>query len=290
VYLLKLALRPWRMAPLSQVFSAVAVGMLLLLGGFLFWMESGLNPVLNRLKTEQVITAYLDPSLDAKDEAKMLETVSDSLKISVGSKTIQARLVGTQQFVQELKGHYPDLGSELENLGNEANQVIPRYISISGLLPEGSLEKVKAVSGIESVESSKDRYRHILGAFQALKWVARLFVAGLAFALLTGLLHLARMNAYLHQDALSILKLWGATAFGLRIPGLLSGLWVGMLGGIIAACGWISGADWFAQHVFALSPLLKGMNAPGLQIGFGLFVIGSLMGLLAGSLGSSRRA
>jgi hypothetical protein len=46
MHLLRLALRPWRVAPGSQLISAGAVGLLLCLCGFLYWLQDGLGPVL----------------------------------------------------------------------------------------------------------------------------------------------------------------------------------------------------------------------------------------------------
>jgi hypothetical protein len=66
MYLLKLALRPWRLAVFSQFFSGIAVGFLLLMMGFLYWIEEGLKPVMEHLRKEQVVTAYLDSTVSSK--------------------------------------------------------------------------------------------------------------------------------------------------------------------------------------------------------------------------------
>src|SRR5205823_6003404 len=144
-------------------------------------------------------------------EAKDQERVVDSIRLSLGAQAqgAQIKLVEARQFVSRIKGQYPDLARELDELGPEMETVIPRYVSVSGILSDGAVEKVKGVSGVDSVESSKDRNRRVLGAFLALKWLARMLGAGICLALLTGLIHLSRMNAYLHSDAISLLKLWG---------------------------------------------------------------------------------
>jgi len=284
MYLLKLALRPWRLAPLSQFFSAVAVGFLLLLVGFLHWMQTGLSPVVARLKSEQVVTAYLDPSVPQKDETKVV----DAIRLALGAQAAASdiRLVDAPEFVSELKGQYPELARDLEELGPELKAIVPRYVSISGMLNEDASEQIGAVTGIENAESSKDRYQHIVGAFSALRWVARLLMVGLCMALLTGLIHLSRMNSYLHRDALGLLRFWGAGGAVLRTPGMLSGLSVGVLGGVIALAGWVSGGNWLAGHVRNLSPMLKQMQLAGFQLGLVLFVLGTMIGWLAGLLGT----
>ncbi len=285
MYLLKLALRPWRAAPWSQSVTAVAVGLLLLLGGFLACFERGLEPVVQRLRGEQVITAYLDGSVEAAREAQIV----DSIRIAVGAKAVEVNLVSTTQFIEELGKHYPDLAKELHELGDEARAVVPRHVVISGLLSGNALDGVKAVPGIESAESSKDRHRHIVGAFQALQWVAKLFIAGIALALLTGLVHLARTNAHLHRDALALLRLWGAGPLTLRIPGLLSGFWVGLLGGAIACAGWVAGGAWLARQIHALSPMLSEMPMPT-HVGAVLLLAGALAGVAAGGFRADTRS
>jgi cell division protein FtsX len=275
MYLLKLALRPWRIALLSQVFSALAVGFLILLAGFLFWMERSLRPVVNRLQSEQVITAYLDSTVEAKDEEKIF----DSIKVALGSQAARAnelKLVPAQQFIQELREHYADLSNELVNIGEDMNSMIPRYV--------GTVDQVRAVPGVEAAETSVDRYKHIVGAFSALRWVAKLLAAGLCLALFTGLIHLSRMNAYLHKDALSLLRFWGAGGWILRVPAVLSSFGVGFLGGVLAFGGWVTGGLWLAKHLHTLSPILKDMPLPSVQMGLMLLVAGSVIGLLAGTL------
>ncbi|MCM2278533.1 MAG: hypothetical protein NDJ89_10710 [Oligoflexia bacterium] len=279
--LLKIALRPWRLAAFSQVFSSIAVGFLLLLAGFMYWMQSGLKPVLERLRAEQVITAYVAHDAEAAIQA----SVVDSIRLTLGAHPAEVKVVEPKDFVANLKSQFPDLGRELEDLGPEMEHVVPRYVSVSGVLPDSMLAEIRAVPGIESAESSKDRYHHVLGAFSALRWVARLLAGGLCLALLTGLIHLARSNAYLHRDALALMRLWGANEGILRVPGILSGLAVGWLGGLLACMGWITGGAWLARNIRSLSPMLRDMPLFTGELAWLLLAAGGLIGIVAGIFG-----
>ena len=230
MYLLKLALRPWRLAMFSQVFSAFAVGVLLFLIGFLFWMQHGLRSVLVRLEGEQVLTAYISNSVTEANEEKLLEAVKGVL---VNGHGAEVKLVNTTEFIKLLKPQYPDLARELQGLGTDMVNVIPRYISVAGMLNSSVLREIKTIAGIESAESSKDRYRHIIGAFSTLRWVLRILIVGVSIALFTGLIHLSRTNGYLHRDALGLLKFWGREQ---RYP-CFSRRYVGIIGGSL---GWIN--------------------------------------------------
>ena len=292
MYLLKLALRPWRIALASQLFAAVAVTVLLVLTGFLYWLQDGLKPVLERLQGEQVITVYLAAENEpAEGDGSEEGRIVDAIRTSLGaSEHYDLKVIDPRQFVGHLKTQFPELAREIEDLGPEMDTVVPRYVSITGVLPDAAVSRIKAIAGIESAESSKDRYAHVVGAFRALRWMAKLLCAGLAVALLTGLIHLARMNSFLHRDSLLLLRFWGASESTLKAPAILSALSVGALGGALACVSWIIGGGWLAHEIRALSPMLREMPISGgetLAVAATLLVAGALIGIAAGLLGSS---
>jgi len=284
MYLLKLSLRPWRRSPYSQVFTSLAVGVLLFLASFLFWMQRSLSPVVDRLQHEQVITAYLDSAVDKAGESSMVDTI----RTTVGAHA-EVEMVQPEQFVNHLRADYPELSRELEDLGPEMSSVVPRYVSITGILPDQTLETVRGVPGIQSAESSKDRFQSVIGAFRALKWVANFLTFGLFLALITGLIHLGRTNSYLQQDAFSLMKLMGASKAALRWPGVIAGGFVGLAGGALAALAWISAGIWMAKHLQTLSPMLRYMSALQPGFAFAMLVLGMGMGAFSGLVATPAR-
>jgi cell division protein FtsX len=285
--LLRVALRPWRLAPYSQFFSAFAVAFLLLLSGLLFWIQQGLNPVLTRLEQEQVITAYVNSSVAPTDENKVI----DQIQVALGShaERVDIKLVQPEQFVEEIKQTYPDLGHELEDLGPETSTIVPRYITISGLMIDSAIDRIRSIPGIESADSSRDRNRSVIGAFMTLRWVAKVLSAGLCLALFTGLIHLARTNSYIHRDAVALLRLLGGDGMQLQLPGILSGVCVGALGGALALGSWVSIGIWLSAQVKHLSPILRSMPAANPLHGIVLMVLGVAIGLMAGMIGNLAR-
>lgn len=289
IYLFRLAIRPWRMAPLSQVFSSFVVGFLVLLCGFLFFLEQGLRPIVDRLQGEEVITAWVLPEVPASDEQALLGQVRSAVETTLSRKearSFDARFTGTDDFLNGIEKPYPELKHQLEELGATGSDMVPRYITLSGVFSSGTLDAIQSVRGVEKVETSKNRHAHVVGAYRALRWVVRLLVAGLALALVTGLIHLARMNAHLHRDALSILRLWGAGPWTLRTPALFSGAMVGLLGGAASFLGWSLLSPWLIHNIRSLSPMLAELRMPGLEASAGLLVAGILIGVIAGSAGT----
>ncbi len=289
MYVLKLALRPWKLAPWSQFSTSVALSGLVLMLGFLYWFQQGMLTVIQELKGEQVLTAYIDPSIEGKDVNGVVDQIrSTAASHSQQNREPQVEYVDEIKFVSQLRKHYPELSQELQQLESEQSAVVPRYVSVTGFLEETALEAVQRVKGVESAESSKDRYRQILGAFQVLKWITRLLQIGLAIALFTALIQLSRMNSALQGEAYSLLRLLGASEGSLRMPGLLCGLLVGVLGGVIALVSWSELAAPLADHVRGLSPLLRGIPAPGFQFGLVMALISTALGAICGWIVSLR--
>ena len=278
MYLLKLAMRPWKVAPISQTVTIFAVGFLLFLSGFLLSLQQGLRPLIARLHNEQVITAYIDSASSPKEE----ERIVDTLKTQLGAKA-QISVFTSNNFIDEIRNEYPELSRELEDLGGEVTTIVPRYVSVSGFLPDTALASVKSVSGIESAESSINRYSHIVGAFKTLHWLVGLLSLGLCFSLLAGLIQLSKINSFVQADALSILRLWGAGHLTLKMPRILTSLTSGGLGGLVAGVAWLLAAPWLNFRVKALSPMFADIQLPQLQLAIALFLIGVVLGLLAGA-------
>ena len=283
---LKLALRPWNRSPWSQLMSGSAVGLLLALGGLLFWLERGLVPVIARLDREQVLTVFVQKG--ETSEAARLGSIRDSIRTTLGSA--QIREVSTPEFIRTIRGEYPELAQELGELGPEAETVVPSHLVVTGEMSAEQVQTIRGISGVESVDSSRDRYPQIVSAFEALRVVSRGLSFALLLAILAGVVQVSRMNAHLHADVMPILRLLGAGSFGMRAPSIFGGVFIGLMGGVFAAAAWAFFVPDLIAQLRALSPLLATLPRPSsVSIGV-LAALGTLLGVLGGILGGAPSA
>lgn len=278
--LLKMSFRPWREAPFTQILSVISMGALLTIAAMLFHLEKGLDPLVQRLQSEQVITAYLDPTVRPEDEGK----ISDSIRVSLGARPSQVQVVGVNDFVGALQDAYPELAREVQSFGAETHQLVPRHISITGVFGDSASEKLSQIAGVESVETSKDRHIQVVSGFKAIRWVARVLVVGLAFALLSALVYMAQLNRSLHRDVVQLMTFLGSSKRMAKAPIFLSGLWIGSLGGIAGLVLWNGCGSWLFRQMTHLSPLLKDFPQPGLSASIAVITAGILLGGFSGGL------
>lgn len=286
MYLVKLALRPWKESMLSQFLTIFMIGFLLFLICFLFWIELGLDPVIGRLKNDQVVTAYLSSGITSEDESRVM----DSIRLSLGSSTVQnvdIEFVGPEGFLSDMEKSYPQLGKQLLDLGGELNSIVPRYVSLTGTVSEAIVDKIRSIPGIESVDHSVDRFQHVIGAFLTLQWLSLVLGVGLCIAMFIGLLHLARTNSQMNRETLNVLRLWGAGPLTLKVPNILSGVIVGFAGGMVAYLVWSFASPWLIEQVRSLSPILVYMALPHPTLELTTVFIGVLVGVLTGLFGET---
>ena len=277
--LMGLALRPWRLSPFSQAFSAVALAFMLTLGAFLLMFEIELRPALRNLAHDQVLTAFIDSTLPAGAE----ERLADQIRITLGAKDVEVRGVGTTQFLEMLKPAYPGLAQDVESLGAEGKDLVPRHVLIAGVLPPKAEEEVKAAPGVVSVESSRGRYQQAISAYQAVLRIGRWMFMGILLALTCGLFHLGRLNAQMHSESLQLMRLWGAHPALLRVPPALSGLVVGTSGGLLAWMVWRFVFPGLFEQLGRLSIVFQGMGFQNaVSLGPWLALMGIVLGAMTG--------
>jgi cell division protein FtsX len=263
---------------MSQFMTALSIGALLFCMGFLFWIQNALKPITEKLRNEYVVTVYFDPQLDRNGESDLV----DRIKLSVGAQAEDIKVVETSQFISKMREINGNLARELEDLGPESNAIIPRYVTLKGTLKNLDTDKIKVMKGIEQIDSSKDRNKNVVAAYGVLNNLIRFLIIGVFFALLTGLIHLTRMNSQLHEDAVSLMKQWGAGLFETRLPTFISGLSVGIAGGALAFLGWIFVGPKLIGFVKALSVHFNGVPTESSSMGVILLMIGLILGVLSG--------
>jgi cell division protein FtsX len=287
--LLKLSLRPWFQAFWTQILCALAVGILLFLGAVFGALSLGLEPVLVRAESQELLTVVLDSTQNLDQEKKTL----DDIRTTLGSAP-QAVFTGPQDFIERLGKQDPDLVHEILQLGENAMSVVPRFVTITGFSSksESIADKrldLKAIAGVESVEDSKSQFIHIAQVLRNLQWGARALGLGVVLTLFCLLIVLARLNEQFFVGSLRVLKLWGAPYWVLILPAILSMLSVGLLGGGAAYLAWRGlGPEAIAQFQ-SFSPLLSEIEIQWIAMANSILGFSFLFSLASGWLGARTR-
>ena len=283
MYLLKLALRPWKKSAVVQCLSALSFSFVIFLMSIFWWMDRELKPLVTKLRTDQVLTVYLNSDTTENDEKRIV----DSIRMNVGAAP-EVKLISSDGFLTEMKRSYPDLVDEIYQLGPEMKMTVPKYVSVSGTLKSQVISSIKSVTGVDSIDISYNKLRQAAGPFQTLRLFSKFMIFGLFIAGICGIVLLGRSIHSQMKETLSLMELMGASSFEKKTPAILSGVSVGLAAGVVSFVLWIGFAPKIISGLRDFSPALSSLPEPSLLIGVALLVVSSVIGMGVGMMGSER--
>ena len=253
MFFIKVGLRPWRIAPFSQMLNSLTIGFLLCCLGFVTWAQKAFLPIIDRIKHEQVVTVYLQPPVTVARQNQLAET----LKVQLGAsptRTIEVEVSSEEGFIQKLKDQYPSLAQEVISLGRDVSNVVPKYITLSGRMSSEAISGIEKLGEVESVVTSQHRFSLLLHSLTYLRWMTLSAGVVLALVLLFCIFQFVRIHSFWQADAVELIRLFGGHSLKERLPGLWSGACLGVAGGVVAVTAWSVLAPVVSAKILHLFP------------------------------------
>lgn len=210
----------------------VTVACLLIVGSF-SCLVYNVNIMVEDLNKTSEIMVYVDSSL-SDAEAKSIGT-----KINAIDNVLQSVFEPREQALEEFVADHEEEGESF--IGVEASDLRHRFIVTledNTLMAETS-EIIKQIPGVAKISAAYE----LAEGFSTLKNVLQIVsVAVIAVLLVVSLLIISntvKLAMYDRRDEIAIMKMVGATNGFIRLPFVVQGFILGMLGAVIAF-----GAEW----------------------------------------------
>ncbi|WP_042472351.1 permease-like cell division protein FtsX [Bacillus ndiopicus] len=259
--------------------SVSAVTVTLLLVGVFAVIMMNLNKVATDLENDVEIRVYIDLIADA-EEAKMAE---DQLVDEIHSLPEVAEVIYSSKE-QELDKLIKDFGEELSLY--EQNNPLHNVLYVKAVDPHETANVAKAIDKFDNtyeVKYGEGKVEKLFNFIKISRNVGLVLILGLLFTAMFLISNTIRITIVARRDEIEIMKLVGATNSFVRIPFVLEGMWLGILGSIIPMVA-VSVAYYNIYQI--LLPRLKGQmlqilpNTPLLYQVNGLIItIGILIGV-----------
>ncbi|MBC7387201.1 MAG: hypothetical protein H7301_13700 [Cryobacterium sp.] len=276
MFALRLALRPWKLQPLSQFLTFATLTVMLFLGGFFGSLALRLPEIRSRLEGDRVASVFLDPAV----EATSIETIRDQIRISLGSSAAKMVYVDSDAFLAQVANSQPELAKEIAALGNEKDWVAPKHFSIRGSVSEKTVDHLKTIPGVEAVSFSAKRFRPITENIAAIEWLSRVLFASIVCAMVAVLTLLGRLNAGIFTEAEAIVAQMGGSQWQARFPAWLNPVLLAGGAGAVASLLFLRLNPWFDAKMESLSPFLHGLDAKAGTSALAIFSLGILIGFI----------
>ena len=230
---------------------AVTVACLLIVGSFSILVYN-MNIMVTELNQTSEVRAFVDETMDLS-QAKSVET-----KIRQIDNVYEANVVSREDaFVEFVADH----GNESAFDGVESDVLRHRVVVVledNSLMSE-TVAEIRQVSGVSEVVAEYE----LAEGFSMIQRVLRIISVGvIAVLLLVSLLIISntvKLAMYDRRDEIAIMKMVGATNSFIRLPFVVEGFTLGMIGAALAF-----GTEWLMYDL--LVTRIKAMDSLGLFV------------------------
>lgn len=213
--------------PLSNLFSAIGTGLILLLLGIVIAGWSIGNQLIVSLQKEAEISAYFSTGIDRKEAASIVDDIKNV------NGVWNARYISKSEAENNMKEL---LGEESDILELFDQNPFEAYIEVNIHLKSMNqvASSIKKINGIEYVRDNREILELLQNVTQGLTIVGLFLAVAVGVTTLIIISHMIRQGIYNNRDQINTLRLLGAPESFIGFPFVLAGLLLTLLGGILA--------------------------------------------------------
>jgi cell division transport system permease protein len=251
--------------------------------GVFLLLYLNLKELTGSLQRDFQVVLYLEDGLAAQDIAEVQQRLTSQPEAGA------VQFISKDQAMADFRAQFPSEQRLLQGLGENplpASFVVtpaPQFRSSAAV--KRWTERLKSLAGVTEVQYSRDWIDNLTTIVRYVELGAVAIGMILAAASVTIIASTIRLTLYARRDEIEILRLIGATASFIKVPYLLEGAVLGMLGGALSLVVLRGGFEFYRMQ---LGPAGRFF---GVESGFGFFpaqvsvaLIG--LGLALGCLGS----
>jgi cell division transport system permease protein len=258
-----------------NLFSVAIICLSFLIVGVFFSLSNNLQHLARQLSENMVVAFFIDPAAPAQE----VRAIEDRLRAS--PSVVRLNIVSREQALERFRKNFPELEDILKDLNtNPFPSSVEATLKKDAFMSDATLSwiaEIKSLPGVQDVQFNRDWVKKM----QSLSRLARavgFFLGGiLILASFFIISNVIRLNVFSRKGEIEILRLVGATNSFVRLPFLIEGVLLGILG---------SGLSLGLLYLLVtLFPLYLGQSLGVLQemINFRFLSLSQAMSLLAGS-------
>lgn len=248
--------------------------------GFVVLLTLNVDKVLGQMESQVEVAAFLRDGANVEDILGRVQALP---------QVLEANVVRKDQILQEMTQDYPYVRDAAELAGNPFPDTV--RVRVERVADTRAVAAtVSRLPGVESVEYGAGYVDQATRVLNAVRMAGYVLVGLLLAGTLFNILNAVRVAMYARRNEISVMRLLGATRGFIRMPYLIEGVLLGLLGALISCAllypGYQLLVDQLSRLVPALPLLRSGPELTQLLVllaGLGMFV-----GLLGSLIASAR--
>ena len=256
----------------------VTIACLVIVGSFSI-LAYNLDEMVKDLNKTSEILCYVDSEL-SDSEARSIGT-----KINLMDNVLQATFVSREEALEDF---IADHDGDSAFSGVQASDLRHRYVVVleDNLLMEQTDEQLKQLPGIAKTDAAYELAEGFTTIQSVLHIVSYAVIAVLLVISLLIISNTVKLAMYDRKDEIAIMKMVGATNGFIRLPFIVEGFTLGMIGAVLAfGLEWV-GYDALVQRVSGVDSLQLFSFVPFEELLIPMVVVFAGAGMFGGIVGS----
>ena len=247
-------------------------------------LSSNVKNFTDEIEKDVTIVAFLDS--DVSDETR--ENFEIAIKKNLNVETFNYK--SKSKVKDEMQKENETFSSVLSEWDDASNPLKDTYtIKVNDVKKIGSTAKeIENLDGVSSVQYGEGLVEKLVGVFDAIEKIT--VVAALALIIVTIFLiiNTIKLTIFSRKREIGIMRLVGASNSRIRLPFVIEGIILGMIGSIIpilvVVFGYTAMYDYFGGVLF--SPVIKLVSPMPFVVNASLIIL--VIGMFVGMFGSAR--
>lgn len=238
------------------------------------------------IEDELSIVVYLDPNATEEDINNIQADINSQDNVA------EATFKSKTEWRDEMSDYNDTFATVLDYMDENPlmDSFIIRVKDVNHL--SDTAEYIASISGVKTVKYGEGMVDTIISAFNVIEKVVVVIVIALILVTAFLISNTIKLTIFSRRNAIEIMRLVGASNISIKIPFIIEGLIIGVIGAIIPICitiyGYVILYDVLNGHVFSnMIVLIEPYNFV-FWISLVLVVLGALVGML-GSLKAVRK-
>lgn len=238
----------------------------------------------DEIEKDVTIVAFLES--DVKDDTR--ENFETSLKKNLNVETFEYK--SKDEVKEEMAKENKTFSSVLSEWDDASNPLKDTYtIKVRDVKSIGKTAKeIEGTDGVNSVQYGEGLVEKLVGVFDAIEKIT--YIAALALIIVTVFLiiNTIKLTIFSRKREIGIMRLVGASNSRIKLPFVIEGIILGMIGSIIpilvVVFGYTGLYDYFGGVLF--SPVIKLVSPMPFVVNTSLIIL--VIGMVVGMVGSAR--
>ena len=238
----------------------------------------------NEIERDVTVVAFLDS--DVSDEVREEFELNLKKNMNIDNYTFKSKA----EVKEEMEKENETFSTVLEEWDDSENPLKDTYtIKVHDVDKIGdTAKKIEGMEGVNSVQYGEGLVEKLVGVFDAIEKITMVAAAALIIVTIFLIINTIKITINSRQREIGIMRLVGASNSRIKLPFVIEGIILGIIGSIIPilviVLGYTTLYDYFEGQLF--SPVIKLINPMPFVVNTSLIVL--VIGMLVGMIGSYR--